>query len=132
MAPDDGRVVSNFVVQALRGEPITIYGDGSQTRSFCFVDDEVRGLLALTDSEITGPVNIGNPNEFTIRQLADMVVELTGSASPIVMEPLPHDDPQRRKPDISLATRELGWEPQIQLRQGLQATISHFQSISLS
>jgi len=131
MSADDGRVVSNFVVQALRGDPITIYGDGSQTRSFCYVADEVRGLLALTDSEIVGPVNIGNPNEFTILELAEQVLSLTGSASELVFSDLPHDDPQRRQPDIALAKRALGWEPKIQLREGLQATIDHFRRVGV-
>ena len=126
MRPQDGRVISNFVMQALRGEPITIYGDGSQTRSFCYVDDEVRGFLALLDSEQTGPINIGNPGEFTIRELADIVVELTGSDSEIVHEPLPVDDPMQRQPDITKARELLGWEPQVALREGLARTIEHF------
>ena len=129
MRPQDGRVVSNFVMQALRGEPITIYGDGSQTRSFCYVDDEVRGFLALLDSEQTGPINIGNPGEFTIRELADIVVELTGSGSEIVHEPLPVDDPMQRKPDITKARELLGWEPTIDLRDGLRRTIEHFAAL---
>ena len=105
MRVDDGRSVSNFLVQALRGEPITVFGDGSQTRSFCYVDDEVRGFLALLDADITGPINIGNPNEFTIRQLAEMAVEVTGSSSTITFEPLPVDDPTQRQPDLTLARR---------------------------
>ena len=129
MRPQDGRVVSNFVMQALRGEPITIYGDGSQTRSFCYVDDEVRGFLALLDSEQTGPINIGNPGEFTIRELADIVVELTGSDSEIVHEPLPVDDPMQRQPDITKARELLGWEPTIDLRDGLRRTIEHFAAL---
>ena len=124
MHPCDGRVVSNFIVQALRGEPITIYGDGSQTRSFCYVDDLVSGIMAFMeqDSE-TGPLNLGNPGEFTIRELAEKVVALTGSKSEIVYKPLPSDDPKQRKPDISKAKALLGWEPKIQLEEGLKRTI---------
>ncbi len=122
MRPRDGRVVSNFLVQALTGEPITIYGAGDQTRSFCYVDDEVRGLLALLDGPITGPVNIGNPNEFTIAELAHLVIEITGSSSRLVHEPLPVDDPTQRRPDITLARTVLGWEPHVQLREGLERT----------
>ncbi|HEX4901669.1 MAG TPA: GDP-mannose 4,6-dehydratase [Acidimicrobiales bacterium] len=129
MRPQDGRVVSNFVMQALRGEPITIYGDGNQTRSFCYVDDEVRGFLALLDSDQTGPINIGNPGEFTIRELADIVIELTGSSSEIVHEPLPVDDPMQRQPDITKARELLGWEPTVQLREGLRRTIEHFAAL---
>ena len=126
MRPEDGRVVSNFIVQALQGKPLTMYGDGLQTRSFCFVDDEVRGLLALFDSDETGPVNIGNPNEFTMRELADVVLEVTGSSSEIIEEPLPVDDPAQRKPDITLARKALGWEPQVQLREGVERTAAYF------
>ncbi len=126
MQPDAGRVVSNFVTQALRGEALTIYGDGSQTRSFCYVADEVRGFLALLDSDHTGPINIGNPGEFTMLELADLVTELTGSSAGIVHEPLPSDDPKQRKPDITLARELLGWEPTIDLRTGLGYTIEHF------
>jgi nucleoside-diphosphate-sugar epimerase len=126
MKPDDGRVVSNFVVQALRGDPLTVYGDGSQTRSFCFVDDEVRGFLALLDSGERGPINIGNPGEFTMLELADLVLDLTGSSSPISYEPALADDPARRRPDITLARELLGWEPQIELRDGLERTIPYF------
>jgi len=126
MQPDDGRVVSNFIVQALRGEPLTIYGDGQQTRSFCFVADEIRGFLALLDSDQTGPINIGNPGEFTMLELAEMVVELTGSTAGVVHEPLPSDDPKQRQPDISLARQHLGWEPSIALREGLTKTIPYF------
>jgi nucleoside-diphosphate-sugar epimerase len=126
MKPDDGRVVSNFIVQALRGEPLAVYGDGSQTRSFCYVDDEIRGFLALLDSDETGPVNIGNPNEFTVLELADVVLELTGSSSPIAYEPPLADDPARRRPDISLARSVLGWEPAIELREGVRRTIPYF------
>ena len=126
MQPDDGRVVSNFIVQALRGEPLTIYGDGEQTRSFCFVSDEVRGFLALVDSDQMGPVNIGNPVEFTMLELAETVVELTGSSAGFVHEPLPSDDPKQRKPDITLARQHLDWEPTVPLRDGLVKTISYF------
>jgi nucleoside-diphosphate-sugar epimerase len=126
LAPADGRVVSNFCVQALRGEPLTIYGDGSQTRSYCYVADEVRGLVALLDSDVTDPVNIGNPGEFTVAELAKLVVELTGSTSPVVHRPLPQDDPTRRRPDITRARELLGWEPEISLREGLQRTIAWY------
>jgi len=129
MRPLDGRVVSNFIIQALEGKPITIYGDGSQTRSFCYVDDEVRGLLALFDSDVVGPVNIGNPNEFTVRELAEIVIEVTGSSSEIVYEPLPVDDPTQRKPDITIARTQLGWEPQVQLREGIERTAAYFRGI---
>jgi nucleoside-diphosphate-sugar epimerase len=126
MQVDDGRVVSNFIVQALRGEPLTIYGDGSQTRSFCYVDDEVRGFLALLDSDEPGPINIGNPIEFTMLELADLVIELTGSDSELSHRHLPNDDPQQRQPDITIARDRLGWEPQIALREGLSLTIPYF------
>jgi nucleoside-diphosphate-sugar epimerase len=122
LRPDDGRVVSNFLVQALNGEPLTVYGDGSQTRSLCYVDDEVRGLIALFDSDLTGPVNIGNPDEYTVLELAHTVVELLGSPSAIVHLPLPVDDPTRRRPDITLARTALGWEPTTGLREGLART----------
>jgi dTDP-glucose 4,6-dehydratase len=128
MRPDDGRAVSNFLVQALRGEPITIFGDGSQTRSFTYVDDEIRGFLALLDSEQTGPINIGNDNEFTIAQLAELVVDVTGSSSEIVHRPLPEDDPMQRRPDLTKARSLLGWEPTIQLREGLERTAEYFAS----
>lgn len=118
----DGRVVSNFLVQALDDKPLTIYGDGSQTRSFCFVDDEVRGILGLLESDWIGPMNIGNPNEFTVLELAEQVLELTGARSEIVFEPLPVDDPTRRRPDIGLAEEILGWRPQVDLREGLRRT----------
>jgi dTDP-glucose 4,6-dehydratase len=130
MRPDDGRVVSNFVVQALAGKPITIYGDGGQTRSFCFVDDEIRGLLALLDSDSAGPVNIGNPNEFTIAELADVVLDVTGSTSEVVHEPLPVDDPTHRRPDITLAREQLGWEPHVQLREGIERTVAWFRTLA--
>lgn len=126
MRPHDGRVISNFLVQALKGEPITIYGDGTQTRSFCYVDDEVRGILALLDGPITGPVNVGNPGEFTMLELASLVKEITDSQSEIVFEPLPTDDPAQRRPDISLAREVLGWEPAVDLREGLARTADYF------
>jgi len=131
MHPDDGRVVSNFIVQALKGEPITIYGDGSQTRSFCYVDDLIRGMMALmaSDDEITGPMNIGNPNEFTILELAETVKEKTNSSSEIVMRPLPSDDPKQRKPDISYAQSVLGWQPNIELDEGVPKTIDCFRQL---
>jgi nucleoside-diphosphate-sugar epimerase len=128
MRADDGRVVSNFIVQALAGKPLTIYGDGSQTRSFCYVDDQVRGLVALLDSDHVGPVNIGNPDEFTVLELAVMVLELTGSASELVFKPLPQDDPTRRRPDISLAGEVMGWKPETSLQEGLARTIPWFQA----
>jgi len=126
MRPTDGRAVSNFLVQALQGKPITVYGDGSQSRSFCYVDDQIRGFLALLDSDYVGPVNIGNPNEFTILELAQTVLDVTGSSSEIVFEPLPVDDPVQRRPDISLAKRVLGWEPMIGLPEGLERTAEWF------
>ena len=128
MHPADGRVVSNFIMQALKGEPITIYGDGSQTRSFCYVDDLIRGLMALmeTGPETTGPINIGNPNEFTVRELAEKVIALIGSSSQIVQEPLPQDDPKQRQPDITKAKEVLGWQPSIELEQGLAKTVDYF------
>jgi dTDP-glucose 4,6-dehydratase len=129
MRVDDGRSVSNFLVQALRGEPITVFGDGSQTRSFCYVEDEVRGFLALLDGEHTGPINIGNPNEYTIKQLAEVAVEVTGSTSTITYEPLPVDDPSQRQPDLTLARSLLGWEPTIQLREGLTRTAEYFRHV---
>lgn len=131
MHPRDGRVVSNFIVQALQGEDITIYGDGSQTRSFCYVDDLIEGMIYMMDSpkEFTGPVNLGNPCEFTILELARVIVELTNSKSKIVQKPLPHDDPKQRRPDISLAASKLDWGPKVHLRQGLTKTIEYFTSI---
>ena len=122
----DGRVVSNFIDQALRGEPLTVYGDGAQTRSFCYVDDEVRGLLALLDSDLDGPCNIGNPDEFTVRELADLVIEVTDSTSEVVHADLPVDDPAKRRPDITRARTELGWEPKVQLREGIERTVEWF------
>ncbi len=131
MHPNDGRVVSNFIVQALKGAPLTIYGEGQQTRSFCYVDDLVEGFLRLmaTDDHITGPMNIGNPGEFTIRELAEMVIELTGAKSKLQHLPLPPDDPTQRRPDITMAQRELSWEPKIQLREGLLKTIAYFDAL---
>jgi UDP-glucuronate decarboxylase len=131
MHPNDGRVVSNFIVQALQGHPITIYGDGSQTRSFCYVDDLIEGFVRLMDSpdEVTGPINIGNPGEFTILQLAEKVIELTGSRSELVRKPLPADDPMQRQPDITKAREVLGWEPTVALGEGLKKTIAYFDAL---
>jgi nucleoside-diphosphate-sugar epimerase len=135
MRPDDGRVVTNFIVQALSDRPLTLYGSGSQTRSFCFVDDEVRGLLALLDAEIAEPVNVGNTDEFTMRELAELVIELTGSKSPIVTVALPAEregDPAQRRPDITLATTVLGWKPEVALRVGLAQTIASMRAALLA
>ena len=131
MLPNDGRVVSNFIVQALQGNDITIYGDGSQTRSFCYVDDLVEGLLRLMESDegVTGPINLGNPNEFSIKELAEKVVEITGSAAKVVYQPLPQDDPTQRQPDIGQAREVLGWEPKIPLDEGLPITIEFFKGL---
>jgi len=131
MHPRDGRVVSNFIVQALTGEPITIYGDGSQTRSFCYRDDLIDGFLKMMDSRkgFTGPVNLGNPGEFTIRELAELVIEMTGAKSKLVEQPLPADDPLQRQPNIELAERELDWRPQVALREGLVQTIDYFDKL---
>ena len=131
MHPHDGRVVSNFIVQALKGENISIYGDGGQTRSFCYVDDLIDGMVRMMNSreDFTGPVNIGNPGEFTILELAKKVIQLTNSSSKIIYQPLPSDDPMQRKPDITLARKELGWEPHIQLEEGLIKTIDFFKTI---
>jgi UDP-glucuronate decarboxylase len=132
MHPDDGRVVSNFIVQALRGEAITLFGDGGQTRSFCYVDDMVGGFLRFmddTDDAFTGPMNLGNPDEITIRALAELAVELTGSRSKIEYRPLPEDDPRQRQPDITLARQQIGWQPKVALRDGLQETISYFRHL---
>jgi len=128
---NDGRVVSNFIVQALKGEPITIFGDGSQTRSFCYVDDLVEGFVRFmaAPNDVTGPMNLGNPTEFTIRELAEIVIELTGAQSELILKPLPSDDPKQRKPDISYAKGMLDWEPQVQLRDGLLHVISYFENI---
>ncbi|VAW92784.1 UDP-glucuronate decarboxylase [hydrothermal vent metagenome] len=129
MHPNDGRVVSNFIVQALSNKPITIYGDGEQTRSFCYVDDMVNVLIKLMNSpdNIQGPVNVGNPGEFTILELAQKVIDFTGSSSKLVLKPLPHDDPTRRRPDISYAKKHLGWEPKVKLDEGLRKTIEYFE-----
>ena len=131
MHPNDGRVISNFILQALRGDPITIYGDGSQTRSFCYVDDMVEGLISLmkTRDEVTGPFNLGNPEEYSMLGLAQSILKLTGSHSKIVFQPLPEDDPERRKPDISLAKETLGWSPGITMEEGLPKTIDHFDNL---
>jgi UDP-glucuronate decarboxylase len=131
MHPNDGRVVSNFIVQALKGFDITMYGEGSQTRSFCYVDDMVRGLIAMMNApeELIGPVNLGNPGEFTIMQLAEMIIELAGSGSKIIHKPLPADDPVRRRPDISKARENLDWEPAIALKEGLTKTIAYFEEV---
>ncbi|GAB5456477.1 MAG: SDR family oxidoreductase [Henriciella sp.] len=131
MHPNDGRVVSNFIVQALKGEDITLYGDGEQTRSFCYVDDLVDGLIRLMESrdEVTGPINLGNPGEFTIRELAEHVLDLTGSGSKLVNKPLPQDDPRQRQPDITRAKSQLNWGPTVQLREGLDKTIAYFDGL---
>ncbi len=131
MHPNDGRVVSNFVVQALRNEPITVFGDGQQTRSFCYVDDLVEGLVRLMETapEITGPINLGNPDEFTVLELAEIVRELTGSKSDIVFRDLPQDDPTRRRPDISQAKKVLGWEPKVPVKDGVLRTIAYFEKL---
>jgi UDP-glucuronate decarboxylase len=129
MHPNDGRVVSNFIVQALRNEPITIFGNGTQTRSFCYVDDLIDGLVRLMGAPagVTGPINLGNPGEFQVRELAEIVIEMTGSRSGMVFKPLPPDDPTQRKPDISRARQELGWQPTVSLREGLEKTIAYFE-----
>jgi UDP-glucuronate decarboxylase len=131
MDPNDGRVVSNFIVQALTGQPITLYGDGQQTRSFCYVDDLIEGFVRLmdTDDRVTGPINLGNPTEFTMRELAEAVIEITGSKSPLEHRPLPVDDPRQRQPVITLAERELGWAPKVALKDGLARTIAYFDGL---
>lgn len=131
MHPNDGRVVSNFILQALNNEPLTVYGDGSQTRSFCYVDDLIEGLMRLMDTgyEVTGPMNLGNPSEFSVKELALMVTKLTGSQSEIVYEPLPQDDPAQRKPDITLAQSTLGWNPYVQTEEGLIKTIDYYRAM---
>jgi UDP-glucuronate decarboxylase len=131
MHPNDGRVVSNFIVQALRGDPITIYGDGQQTRSFCYADDLIEAMIRTMSAadDFTGPVNIGNPGEFTMLELAKLVIELTGSKSQLNFKPLPADDPKQRQPDVSLAKRALGWEPTVPLREGLERTIEYFAGV---
>jgi UDP-glucuronate decarboxylase len=129
MQTNDGRVVSNFIVQALQNEPITIFGNGTQTRSFCYVDDLIEGFIRLMGAPagVTGPINLGNPGEFQVRELAEMVIEMTGSKSSIVYKPLPVDDPTQRKPDISRAKQDLGWQPTVNLREGLEKTIAYFE-----
>ena len=131
MHPNDGRVVSNFIIQALLGKDLTVYGDGSQTRSFCYVDDMINGFVRLMHSpdDFTGPVNLGNPGEYTIKEIAEKVVDLTGSKSRIIHKPLPSDDPRRRQPDITLAREQLGWEPLVQLEEGLRKTIAYFDDL---
>ena len=131
MLPDDGRVISNFIVQALKGDPLTIYGDGSQTRSFCYVDDLIEGFIRLMDApdDVTGPKNLGNPGEFSIRQIAEKVLEMTGSSSSLTEKPLPEDDPLQRCPDISLAQQKLAWQPAVALEEGLGRTIAYFRGI---
>jgi nucleoside-diphosphate-sugar epimerase len=129
MRPHDGRVISNFVVQALKREPLTVYGDGSQTRSFCYVEDLIEGILLVFERGDAEPVNLGNPSEFTVRELADIVLRLTGSPSPVVYRPLPTDDPRQRRPDISRARRLLGWEPKVELEEGLRRTIGYFRQV---
>lgn len=133
MHPNDGRVVSNFIVQAIQGNPITIYGDGTQTRSFCYVSDLIDGLIALmnTPEEVTGPINLGNPVEFTMLELAELVIRMTGSVSQIIFQKLPEDDPKQRKPNIDLATKHLNWQPKIHLEEGLQETINYFRKVLL-
>jgi UDP-glucuronate decarboxylase len=126
MLPDDGRVVSNFIVQALQGQPLTLYGEGSQTRSFCYVDDLIAGMMALMNGNHPGPINIGNPGEFTIRQLAELVRDLIDPSLPLTTQPLPQDDPLQRQPVIDLARHELGWEPKVSLEEGLEPTIAYF------
>lgn len=129
MHPQDGRVVSNFIMQALQGKDITLYGDGMQTRSFCYVSDLVRALQAMMNSHgFTGPVNLANPNEITVKELAELVIAMTGSKSQLIMQPLPADDPKQRQPDISLAKAKLGWQPEVDLKNGLEKTIAYFQS----
>ena len=130
MHPSDGRVVSNFIIQALKGEDITIYGDGSQSRSFCYVDELIDGFIRLMATDaFTGPVNLGNPIEFTIKELAEKIIEMTNSKSRLSLNPLPQDDPKQRQPDITLAKKELGWEPIIKLEEGLKSTISYFEDL---
>ena len=134
MHPNDGRVVSNFVIQALKNEPITLYGDGTQTRSFCYVDDLVDGLVRLmgTADEVTGPINLGNPEEFTIRQLAEQIIAISGSRSKLVFRPLPADDPKQRQPDISRARSVLDWSPKVRLAEGLKKTLAYFEKMLAS
>ncbi len=129
MHPNDGRVVSNFIVQALKNEPITLYGDGSQTRSFCYVDDLVSGLIKMMNSKEPGPINLGNPRESTVKELAEEIIKMTGSKSEIILNPLPEDDPRKRQPDITLAKTKLKWEPKISLEEGLEKTINYFKEV---
>ena len=129
MRPHDGRVVSNFIVQSLAGQPLTLYGDGSQTRSFCYVDDEVEGIYQLFLRGDSDPMNIGNPDEYTVRQLAEVILEITGSSSTLTIEPLPTDDPKVRRPDITRARTILGWEPQVPLREGIARTVEYFRDL---
>jgi UDP-glucuronate decarboxylase len=131
MHPNDGRVVSNFIVQALHNQPLTIYGEGSQTRSFAYVDDLIEGLVLMmnTEKEVTGPINLGNPSEFTILELAELVIDITGSTSTIEHHPLPVDDPQQRKPDITLAKQILDWRPTVDLETGLKKTVAYFETL---
>ena len=129
MDPKDGRVVSNFIVQALGNKPLTVYGDGGQTRSFCYVDDLVQGIAALVDSDETDPINLGNPGEFTVKELAEMIIKETNSKSTLTYHPLPGDDPLQRKPVITLAKKKLGWQPKIPLDDGLMKTIQYFQTL---
>lgn len=129
MHPNDGRVVSNFIVQALKNEPITLYGNGTQTRSFCFVDDMIDAFIKFMESDQTGPINLGNPQEFQIRELAELIINLTGSSSKIELRPLPQDDPKQRRPDISLAKEKLGWEPKTSIQEGLLSTITYFDTV---
>src|SRR5262249_18794040 len=129
MRPHDGRVVSNFIVQALAGEPLTLYGDGSQTRSFCYVDDEIEGIYQLFLRGDADPMNIGNPDEYTVRQLAETILDITGSTSKLTMEPLPTDDPKVRRPDITRARSVLGWEPRVPLREGITRTVEYFRGL---
>ena len=131
MHPQDGRVISNFIVQALQGEDLTVYGNGGQTRSFCYVDDLIDGLIALMQSAdaVVGPINIGNPGEYTILEVAEMVLKLTGGRSKIIFKPLPQDDPTQRQPDITLAKNTLGWEPRVPLQEGLERTVAYFRTL---
>jgi nucleoside-diphosphate-sugar epimerase len=129
MRPDDGRVVSNFITQALRDKPITMYGDGTQTRSFCYVDDQIRGQLALLDGDHTGPINIGNDQEYSMLELAEVVLEVTNSSSPVEFVPLPKDDPTRRRPDLTEATEKLSWKPTVPLAEGVARTAEYFERV---
>ncbi len=132
LSPADGRVVSNFLAQAMRGEALTVYGDGKQTRSFCYVSDEIDGIVALLESDHVGPMNIGNPDEFTMLELAELVLEVTGATAELVFEPIPDDDPRQRRPDISLAERVLGWHPRVDLREGLTRTHDWYRRLGVN